>query len=541
MKNKGGIDLSKDWLRMNVYGDGVCTITVSQYISESHIDSIYYSVNGNRWTKKNRKLSARINVSIPVVDGDIVYFKGIATQYEDSNSWSTRIACTANHTLSGNIMSLLYGNDFEGQTVLPSGERTFKSLFKEDTALTSCEDLKLPATTLRTSCYSELFYLCSNLAVPPKSLPASSLSGACYENMFDETVITTVPDMPIITSIGQKSMTAMFRATKVENASGVIINDTATQCCQYMFYNCKQLARGPQLLAETPASSCYGVMFTQCTNLRYVKCLLKTNTSAMSQWMQNAKNAVGGSLFVKHINATWTTSGASGVLSNWTIIYYDPEVDKYYLDKNKTEECDANGNGLGENLQYDAEIEYLESDGDAYINTKVYQISNLISYHFDFYFPGYTDNDAWMFGTRNGTNLGQNALNIRSGDVSWYYGNTTASSSPTLAAGRYTIYGRYQAIDIGDRTISNNGTSFKASYPFYIFALNNAGTVSTNRPPAGTKLYGGDIRGYGGSKFRDFIPVRVGSVGYLYDKVTQTLFGNANSTGAFILGADKTT
>jgi hypothetical protein len=37
---------------------------------------------------------------------------------------------------------------------------------------------------------------------------------------------------------------------------------------------------------------------------------------------------------------------------------------------------------------------------------------------------------------------------------------------------------------------------------------------------------------------RDMIPVRVGNVGYLYDKVSGQLFGNSG-TGNFILGPDK--
>jgi hypothetical protein len=35
-----------------------------------------------------------------------------------------------------------------------------------------------------------------------------------------------------------------------------------------------------------------------------------------------------------------------------------------------------------------------------------------------------------------------------------------------------------------------------------------------------------------------FIPVRVGTTGYMYDKVSGQLFGNVG-TGDFILGADK--
>lgn len=38
----------------------------------------------------------------------------------------------------------------------------------------------------------------------------------------------------------------------------------------------------------------------------------------------------------------------------------------------------------------------------------------------------------------------------------------------------------------------------------------------------------------------DLVPVRVGSVGFMYDRVSGQLFGNSN-TGAFIIGPDKTT
>ena len=38
----------------------------------------------------------------------------------------------------------------------------------------------------------------------------------------------------------------------------------------------------------------------------------------------------------------------------------------------------------------------------------------------------------------------------------------------------------------------------------------------------------------------DLIPVRVGSVGYMYDRVSGKLFGNAADSGAFIIGPDKT-
>ena len=42
----------------------------------------------------------------------------------------------------------------------------------------------------------------------------------------------------------------------------------------------------------------------------------------------------------------------------------------------------------------------------------------------------------------------------------------------------------------------------------------------------------------GSTLVRDFIPVRIGQTGYLFDKVSRQLFGNSG-TGNFILGPDK--
>ena len=42
----------------------------------------------------------------------------------------------------------------------------------------------------------------------------------------------------------------------------------------------------------------------------------------------------------------------------------------------------------------------------------------------------------------------------------------------------------------------------------------------------------------GDTLVRDFIPVRKGTTGYMYDKVSGNLFGNSG-TGDFVLGNDK--
>lgn len=64
--------------------------------------------------------------------------------------------------------------------------------------------------------------------------------------------------------------------------------------------------------------------------------------------------------------------------------------------------------------------------------------------------------------------------------------------------------------------MANNGTPDSRSFKGAIYFV---------------KLY------HDGILVRDFIPVRVGNVGYMYDEVSGQLFGNAG-TGEFILGPD---
>lgn len=83
--------------------------------------------------------------------------------------------------VSGNALSLLYGDDAISQTSAPA--YAFKGLFKNATKLTDAKDLILSAVVLKSSCYEEMFYGTNIVNAPV--LPASSLtSSAEYRRMF---------------------------------------------------------------------------------------------------------------------------------------------------------------------------------------------------------------------------------------------------------------------------------------------------------------------------------------------------------------------
>jgi hypothetical protein len=94
------------------------------------------------------------------------------------------------------------------------------------------------------------------------------------------------------------------------------------------------------------------------------------------------------------------------------------------------------------------------------------------------------------------------------------------------------------AFSSAGRALTVNGTTYSATG-----AYTNGLNVTLFRANPG---YEGSFKCYsfkiydtdGTTLLRDFIPVRKNGVGYLYDRVSGELFGNAG-TGDFVLGPDK--
>lgn len=185
-------------------------------------------------------------------------------------------------------------------------------------------------------------------------------------------------------------------------------------------------------------------------------------------------------------------------------------------------------------LPYDAEVEYLQSGKTQYINTNYKPNNNTVA---DIVFEkGNNATSAFAgrwTGSPNYDTFGfyQDSPNT----LLVYYGRYSSNkyTKVSLVSGVNTV-------KIGISSIVCNGTSysitretFTSTYPLYLFAFNNIGTPAFY---SSTKIYSFVIS-ENGTKKLDMIPVRVGGVGYMYDKVSGQLFGNAG-TGSFILGPD---
>ena len=185
----------------------------------------------------------------------------------------------------------------------------------------------------------------------------------------------------------------------------------------------------------------------------------------------------------------------------------------------------------GKRLPYDAEVEYLKSTGTQWIDTGVI-ITSAMNAHLRFSFSRKVSGDSYAFGSRNGSTWGLGSF----AGGSLMRTRWGGSSSKDLSYGLGDIF-QLNSVN-GTTTITNetkgaskNITSSGSFVEFatYIFAENNGGTANVSH---GVRFYQFKVDGY-----CDFIPVRKGTVGYLYDRVSGKLFGNAG-TGAFLIGPD---
>ena len=198
--------------------------------------------------------------------------------------------------VEGNVMSLIYGDDFAGQTVIPNNYN-LRKLFSGATNITSAENMVLPATTVKQQCYSQMFDRCTNLTATPKTIGSSAMTwGGSYamSNMFSNcTSLINVPSnlLPAL--------------------------NLGTQCYWYMFEGCSGLTESPILPAPNLVSQCYNGMFRNCSSLNSVICL-SNSTMSFSEWLTGVAST---GTFYKNQSATWTT-GANGIPSNWTVVDY---------------------------------------------------------------------------------------------------------------------------------------------------------------------------------------------------------------------------
>lgn len=366
-------DYSKEYFTIKVISN--ITFTFGRRANELS----KYRLNNGEWTESGNGGIQGLSLTA----GDKIELSWAPTLNGNPNFYSQifNISGGGQYEFSGNIFSLMYGDEFIGKTSFLDNTITFSSMFASLTGLVSVENLILPALTLNSpsngydayGCYEMMFVGCTNLINAPE-LPATTLAGKCYKQMFSgctnltkapktigtsETILAnnccekmfyncqsliTAPELPSM-NLSQSCYMNMFGwCRKLVNAPVLPAMNLATSCYNEMFNYCEDLVVAPELPATTLADYCYNGMFSNCnslisapelpatnfvigcyyemfiycTSLNYVKCLAKGVVDGYtSNWLYGVSST---GTFVKSPNMeNWQTSSSNGIPNGWTV------------------------------------------------------------------------------------------------------------------------------------------------------------------------------------------------------------------------------
>lgn len=173
--------------------------------------------------------------------------------------------------LSGNIMSLKYGDNFVDNYDFASVTDGSYASFQGSVGIGSAENLLFPSTVLPEYCYYQMFYNCTTLTKTPLLLPGTAVNTYAYYSMFQ---------------------------------------------------GCSNITTSPDIQALTMANNSMSYMFYGCSNLNWIKAMFTTTPGRVTNnsWVRGVASS---GTFVKNSSATWNVSGIHGVPTGWTIEYAD--------------------------------------------------------------------------------------------------------------------------------------------------------------------------------------------------------------------------
>lgn len=276
-----GIDMSlyeNQYLTTEALESGTITFTIPSAVLATRVADVSYRKNKGEWVTTTNT-SSDVVITVNVNADDVVEWKGNATVYagggtfESASHWGG----TATFNAYGNLMSMLYADDFRGKTTYPSTTaRATQHMFSYSLVI-DATNLILAATTCYNQAYMCLFDYCTSLIYPPAILPALVIKHAMYYNMFRG--CTSMTTMPTILAEEIEENNSLHYAGMFDGCSALQYNTAQTinvgiarqQCCQYMFRNCTSMVNAPNVECTDITSGhnfAFGGMFYGCTHLQ---------------------------------------------------------------------------------------------------------------------------------------------------------------------------------------------------------------------------------------------------------------------------------
>ena len=299
------------YLTFEALDSGTFTLTIGSGVSTSLLTSVSYSVDGGEtWTTTNNTNNAQVVITTPTIaQGHNVLWKGIGVAMANSQlvfgtAAANRLPLASNFTssgrysISGNIMSLLYGDNFLANKEFADGSsHNFALLFYKgsaDSKLVSAKNMIFPARKCPNYAYfrifqmnsgleyspvisatevhsygcGNLFYKCSSLKTSPNQLANNLVGSANYMYAFYGcTSLPKAPELPA-NSIPSSGYAFTFcGCTSLTEAPELPATNVSNASCYNMFNGCTSLTKAPDFQEAILGASCYRQMFSGCTSL----------------------------------------------------------------------------------------------------------------------------------------------------------------------------------------------------------------------------------------------------------------------------------
>ncbi len=285
-------DSSKTWINVKTHehDNGYLTFrALESGTFQLSLNNVEYSLdNGATWTE----LSAG-NSTPTVNSGDTILWKSMKLTPVNQAGIGT-FSSTCDFEVEGNLLSLMYRDDFKDKEPLSTDNDYFAKLFYQNTKLKNAKDLiikgatlpirycynmfkgctsliaapELSATTVNAECCNGMFSGCTSLSTVQNTLPATTLGTSCYKDMFNGCVsLTVIPSLPATTLAKYCYQYMFMNCVSLTAATELPSASMEDMCYSSMFKGCTSLATAPTLSSTTLANSCYGSMFMDCTSL----------------------------------------------------------------------------------------------------------------------------------------------------------------------------------------------------------------------------------------------------------------------------------
>lgn len=214
-----------------------------------------------------------------------------------------------NYKVSGDIMSMLFGDDASINYSLKGYVRCFTGLLQSGNLL-DAGDLILKATELAPYCYNQLLYGCNNNTRLPKELPAKTLVSNCYRYFTNGGFYTEIPIIKAETTATYSLYGTFITSNKIKSADLSFI---------------KTIAGGSALLHT----------FKNCTSLSFIKIgWASWDTSLSKEWVLNVASQ---GTFIIPDNAEFdpeSIRGVNGIPEGWDV-YTESEWEAINLENRK--------------------------------------------------------------------------------------------------------------------------------------------------------------------------------------------------------------